>query len=321
MSLAVLGIAVTGTGAIYQAIATKIDQYNYPPPGKLVQVNDHKLHILTMGENQPGPTVVLESGLGGPLTTWHWVQPEVAKFARVVSYDRAGLGWSEDSQNPINAQENAQQLYSLLQKAGIKGPYILVGHSAGGLYIRKFTKLYPNQVAGLVFVDSSHPEQIKRAPASGAKMQRDGFRQYHLAPFVAYFGILRLTGGGFGGMLAGYDLPPQTVAATQAVMNSVVHLHNQSEEAKNLETSMAQVGNTSLGDRPVIVLSAHPSEKSEMLTFWLSLHPELAKLSTKGSHRLVEGADHFSILLNQNHAQNVISAIQEVVNQVRANQP
>jgi hypothetical protein len=69
MSLAALGIAVTGTGAIYQAIATKIDQYNYPPPGKLVQVNNHKLHILTMGENQPGPTVVLESGLGGPLTT------------------------------------------------------------------------------------------------------------------------------------------------------------------------------------------------------------------------------------------------------------
>ncbi len=153
-------VALAVVGAIYQAFGTQIYRRIYPPPGELVDVGGHSLHINCVGEGSP--TVILESGSGATSVDWANIQPEVANTTRVCAYDRAGSGWSEPGPGPGDPQQIAGELHTLLGNARIDGPYVLVGHSFGGLYIRMYADLYPNEVEGMVLVDSSHPEQSKR---------------------------------------------------------------------------------------------------------------------------------------------------------------
>ena len=158
LALILLGVVM---GLSYQAIATQIDKRNYPAPGEMVEVDGQLLHVQSMGEAREGPTVVLEGGFGGGVIQWPWVQPEVAEFAPVVSYDRAGLGWSEGGEY-TNARSAAEQLHTALGEAGIEGPYVLAGHSFGGVLNRMYAQMYPEEVVGMVLLDSSHPEQTGR---------------------------------------------------------------------------------------------------------------------------------------------------------------
>src|SRR5918998_6014843 len=137
-------LALAVIGAIYQAIATEIDQRTYTPPGKLVDVGDHSLHINCVG--QGSPTVILEAANGGMSAHWTRVQQEVAQTTRVCAYDRAGLGWSEPGPEPRDAKQISSELHPLpANAAGTEGPYVLVGHSYGGLYARMFAAQYPEQ--------------------------------------------------------------------------------------------------------------------------------------------------------------------------------
>jgi pimeloyl-ACP methyl ester carboxylesterase len=157
-------------GAIYQAIGTEIYRRIYPPPGELVDVGGHSLHINCVGEGSP--TVILEAGSGATSVDWANIQPEVANTTRVCAYDRAGSGWSEPGPEPGDPQQIAGELHTLLGNAGIDGPYVLVGHSFGGLYVLMYDDLYPNEVEGMVLVDSSHPEQSTRTAESQAAYEQ-----------------------------------------------------------------------------------------------------------------------------------------------------
>ncbi len=167
-------VALAVIGAIYQAFATEIYRRLYPPPGELVDVGGHSLHINCVGEGSP--TVILESGSGATSVDWANIQPEVANTTRVCAYDRAGSGWSEPGPGPGDPQQIAGELHTLLGNAGIDGPYVLVGHSFGGLYVRMYADLYPNEVEGMVLVDSSHPEQSKRSAEAQAASSAEEFR-------------------------------------------------------------------------------------------------------------------------------------------------
>src|SRR5215216_1386709 len=156
--VALLVLAVVG--AIYQAIATELDERAYPPPCEMVDVGDHSLHINCVG--QGSPTVILEAANLGMSAHWVRVQRQVAETTRVCAYDRAGMGWSESGPEPRDARQISGELHTLLSKAGIEGPYVLVGHSYGGLYARMYAARYSEEVAGVVLVDSSHPEQFTR---------------------------------------------------------------------------------------------------------------------------------------------------------------
>src|SRR5918993_2783805 len=160
--VALLVLAVVGV--IYQAIATELDERAYPPPGKLVDVGGHSLHINCVG--QGGPTVILEAANGGTSAHWTRVQQEVARATRVCAYDRAGLGWSEPGPEPRDAKQVSSELHTLLKGANIEGPYVLVGHSFGGLYVRTYAARYPDEVAGVVLVDSSSPKQVSHQPVT-----------------------------------------------------------------------------------------------------------------------------------------------------------
>ena len=162
MIVGLLALAVIG--AVYQAIATEIDQRTYPPPGELVNVGNHSLHINCVGEGSP--TVILEAANGGMSAHWAQVQQQVAQTTRVCAYDRAGLGWSEPGPEPRDARQISSELHTLLKSAAdAAGPYVLVGHSYGGLYARMYAARYSDETAGVVLVDSSHPEAAGCRPS------------------------------------------------------------------------------------------------------------------------------------------------------------
>jgi pimeloyl-ACP methyl ester carboxylesterase len=141
-----------------QYILTKIEDIRYPAPGKMVDIGGYSLHLYDTGSG-PGPTIVLDMGLGGNMLYWSLVQPEIAKFARVVSYDRAGIGWSDKSPLPRTNENIAEELHILLHAANIPGPYILVGHSYAGIIARVYTNKYNKEVAGVILVDASNENQ------------------------------------------------------------------------------------------------------------------------------------------------------------------
>ena len=160
IGIGILIAILLATGIIYEFFASLQAKNKYKiPTGELVDIGGHQLHIIKTGERQPNqPAVVLETSVGANTLDWQKVQPLVAEFAQVVSYDRAGNGWSEKS-NTLRTPDNIiSDLHTLLAKADIAPPYVLVGHRYGGMFIRKFQEQYPDEVVGLVLVDSSHPD-------------------------------------------------------------------------------------------------------------------------------------------------------------------
>lgn len=130
------------------------------PPGRLIDVGSHRLHIYCVG--QGSPTVILDAGLGRGVSTWHFVQHEGAKFTHVCAYDRAGVGWSDTGPLPRNSQRIVNELHTLLINAGVKGPYVLVGESFAGYNVRLYASQYPEDVVGLILVDATHVDHKTR---------------------------------------------------------------------------------------------------------------------------------------------------------------
>jgi pimeloyl-ACP methyl ester carboxylesterase len=151
LALAMLLVALPILGFGYETIAAAVDARRFPPPGKLVTVDGHRMHINCTGEG--GPTVVMDAGLGGWSLDWSTVQPDIAQFTRVCSYDRAGFGWSEPDAAPGDAQHAVDSLHTLLANSGETGPFVLVGHSNGGLRALLYAHAYPQEIAGVVLVD------------------------------------------------------------------------------------------------------------------------------------------------------------------------
>jgi pimeloyl-ACP methyl ester carboxylesterase len=160
---AAAAVAACGlASAAYQAIAEARDRRRHPPPGRLVDVGGYRLHITCEGEGSPA--VIICPALGATTSAWREVQRQVARETTVCVYDRAGLGYSDSPKDHRTVTRMAAELHTLLHNAGIRPPYVLAGHSLGGLAARVFTRLYPDEVAGLALIDSSHPEQPKRLP-------------------------------------------------------------------------------------------------------------------------------------------------------------
>ena len=204
-------VGLVGVGLLYQTVATAIDRQRFAPDGFLVDVGGYEMLIHCTGSGSP--TVVLEAGAGAPSSIWAWVQPAVAQQTRVCSYDRAGLGWSDTGTQPRDATSVAQELHTLLLRAGETGPFVLAGHSLGGQYALMFAELYAEDTAGLVLIDAQHPDTLFRTPAAqdAARQQQ---RQVTMLVVLSRLGIVRL-----------FDMAPadeRLPAASQAAMNLAV---------------------------------------------------------------------------------------------------
>ena len=307
--IGIFGLAAVGT--LYQTISIKLDQRAYPPPGELIDVGGYKIHLYCAGANANGsPTVILETGLGSTSSAWARVQPEIAKATRTCVYDRAGIGWSDPSAEPRDAQHIAQELHTLLQNANIPGPYVLVGWSYGGLYVREFAGQYGNEVSGLVLLDSSHPDQWTSTPEGQAQFETNA-KIYSVAPILARLGVIRV----IGLTQPSSSLPTPYDEALKASFAATKDWDAQSAEFLASLATAAQVRQyKSFDNTPLFVLTATehgtPADQEQQ---WQGWQTELASLSTNSIHQIVEGADHASFWRDPETAKVSVAAILKVV--------
>jgi len=178
-------------GVAYQVISVKRERAEYPVPERLVDIGGYRLHLYCLGHGSPA--VILDSGLGDSYYSWRKVQRQMAEFTQVCSYDRAGYGYSDHSPLPRRSQVFAEELNKLLVNAYIPPPYVLVGHSLGGANIRLYASSHLSSVAGMVLVDSVHPDQWNRLPPAIWKIQQEQGREAKKFTWEVLFGIPRLT--------------------------------------------------------------------------------------------------------------------------------
>jgi pimeloyl-ACP methyl ester carboxylesterase len=300
MMLLIIGLSLVGY--IYEPIAEAADAKAYPPPGQMVDVGGYRLHINCTGEGSP--TVVIESGWGDTSASWGWVQPEVAKTTRVCSYDRAGMGWSEASPEPRTAREFAKELHTLLVNANEPGPYVLVGHSMGGYTVRVYAQDYPEEVAGVVFIDPQNlslSEEVtpKPAPKPG---------QTSLPALMARIGLARVLAGPLGsiqnlpaGDKQAYTAYAVTSRTAQALTDEFIGMSEGGAQARSV---------TTLGALPLIVLSRGKDMDADSA----ASQARYLKLSTDSQHLIAEQSGH-RIMIDQPEA--AIAAILKMVEQLR----
>lgn len=299
-------------GLIYQTASTQADQRNFPPPGNLIDVGGFKMHLSCIGEGSP--TVILETLSGGTSSYWGWVQPEVAQTTRVCVYDRAGRGWSEPDPEPISLARTVRNLHTLLTNAHIDGPYILVGHSIGGIYVRQYAADYPGEVVGMILVDAAHPEQFDRFPEM-VEENESYLQMSAVFPLLARVGLPRLYFAS-GGEFDFGDLTEPQKSELKALWSSPDYFASQRAEVLVGPAILAD-GRTlgGVGNLPLIVLTQDHAADS-----WETLQNELAHLSSNTLHRIVEGSTHVSLAFNQKHAHEVSLAILQVWDTAQSNE-
>jgi pimeloyl-ACP methyl ester carboxylesterase len=297
IAFALLGLLVllALAGASYQTVATSVDAHRLPEPGRLVDIGGFRLQLNCTGKGSP--TVILESGLGDVLIQWERVQPEIAKFSRVCSYDRAGYGGSDSGPIPRTSAQIAEDLHTLLQKAGEKPPYLLVGHSFGGYNVRVFNGRYPDSVAGIMLVDSTQEDQYELLPkawnAIGAAMLERYQSQARWAPVFINLGVARLM------------LRLRGIQGSHLILQSK-YLKTRASELEAIQISAEQAraaGNIS--EKPLVVLTAGKNSdpvlrsglserdlEDYQRTWVYDLQMRLARLSKRGKRILVPDAGH-----------------------------
>jgi pimeloyl-ACP methyl ester carboxylesterase len=311
-------VIVLVSAAVFERHATADAWRRFPPQGKMVDVGGHRLHAVCTGRGTP--TVVLEAGLWGSSADWSLVQPEVARLTRVCSYDRAGMGYSDPGPQPRGVGDVVKDLHALLRGLGARGPYVLVGHSLGGLYVRLHAAAHPHETAGLVLVDSGHEDQFDRIPEIRDlfRRQADSLRSdARLAPF----GLLRARQAWHEGSLALYRL--SSLDESPAVRFGIRLRPPALREAHREMTSNDALGHelrrtrASL-DVPLVVLThgsdplpgVPPLRMAAIESTWRELQRDLLTLSPQGVQRIAETSGHY---IQNQQPELVVGAIRGVV--------
>jgi pimeloyl-ACP methyl ester carboxylesterase len=326
IGLGIVGLLVLAAvvGGIYELTSRRRAAREFPPPGKLVDIGGRRIHLDCRGSG--APTVVFEAGLdmGGSLS-WAGVHDSISKTTRACAYSRAGIMWSDPRNGPQSAKTIADDLHATLSTAGEHPPYVLVGHSIGGPYITTYTKYYGPEVAGLVFVDASHPDQVERQKAFTSRDMASSPRIYKLAAALAPLGLVRIASG------SPHGTPNESIAVVRAKSAYLpTSLSAMLKESDALEQSLAEAGTfRTLGDRPLFVLTGTaPLTKEDLAMMkltpekgrlyqdaWKDMQAEEASWSSRGQHELVTDASHY---VQFDRPDVVARAIRSVVDSVRA---
>jgi pimeloyl-ACP methyl ester carboxylesterase len=327
--IAVAVALLLGVGAIWEQVERQHAVRDFPAPGRLVDIGGRRIQIDCRGTGSPA--VVFESGLdiNGSLS-WTKVQDEVAKFTRACAYSRAGIIWSDDKDGPHDGVGVARDLHATLAAANEKGAFVLVGHSLGGLYITIYTKLYGDEVAGLVYVDASHPDQQKRMEAALGRLPGSSamVAVTRVALRLRWTGVVRLEALLLLGGHTPLNVPSETVKistvfASKSAAAAIAEMDSRQSTAAEAGTFR------NLGARPVAVLTHNESltdavlkrqgmsklEGEKLNSLWLDLQNDIASWSSRSTHRVLNDAGH---LVQFDRPDAVMTAIREVVDGVRS---
>jgi len=317
--LALAGVACS----IYQVVASAADRRNYPPPGILVDVGGRRLHLWCAGSGSP--MVVLESGLGGFSYDWSYIREDITGFTRVCAYDRAGFGWSDPVEHPLSSVEVAEDLHELLTRAGEAGPYVIVGHSYGGILVRSFARLYPDEVVGIILVDSAHENHGVRLNFLEPLLETQQ-SQLKTCTLLSSLGLMRLL------KVHHSTIPEDVPISAEAKATWLARLYQNTfcgAMLREIQAYQSDIWQTtppaSLGDIPLVVLTRGrailldelpSSEKftqeavDEVNRISLEMQDELAGLSTNCAHRIVSNSGHY---IHWDQPAVVLETIQEIV--------
>jgi len=323
--LILLGVVL---GVVYQSLGTRRDRRAYPPPGRLVDLGTHRLHLLEAGSG--GPTILLEAGLMSTVLSWSDLQRTLSGSFRVVSYDRAGMGWSDLGPMPRTADRIVDELHTLLERAAIPPPYVLVGHSFGGLTMPHFAARFPGEVTGIVLVDPVAPAEWNPPSTHDLKLSRIGARVCRRAAFLARFGVIRfvafLLTTGVKNLAAhlvrlisrGSPAESGTVSSPwfsalpekERAMATVFWVQPKfaltiASQLENLPASAARIAQfANFSDKPVVILSARTAPEHRRRE-----HAAIAARLPQGEHVLAGDSNHW---IMQEQPELVIRAIEKV---------
>jgi pimeloyl-ACP methyl ester carboxylesterase len=306
-------LALCAVGGGWQTVSEATETNPYLASGRLIEVGGHRMHLDCAGSGSP--TVVLQPGAGGTSASMGWVAPAVASQTRVCVYDRVGRGGSEPADGPQDGARVATDLHTLLHRAGIPGPYVLAGHSFGGLYVRIFAARYPNEVAGLVLIDStSSQEPAKSVVASaGDEDSYDGVGRFAtLVSLSARVGVARLYGD-----LVGSTLPARSDELLRYDTAQASSVRSVAEEYLRGGGSHEAASLRDFGDKPLFVLTAGVGSDES----WITTQKKTTTLSTNSAHEVVDGANHQGLEDEKQYAAHITQAVLDVVTSVQNGEP
>jgi pimeloyl-ACP methyl ester carboxylesterase len=304
-------LAIGSVGGMYETAVRAHDQHVYAAPGTLYDVEGHRLHLNCTGSGSP--TVVLENGLGSTSANWDRVTAELGRTTRVCAYDRAGQGWSDDVGAPQDGLAIAADLHNLLARAGEPGPYLLVGHSAGGTYVMTYAAQYPDEVAGMVLLDSMSPYEFTDLPgfATEQSMMRRGLG---VLPSLARLGVTQVLPTS-----AWSSLPEPAASQVQAFASSPRGMRNMRDEQSTYPKVFEQAkALTSLDGKPLVVVTA--TESIDKHEEWTDLQDRLAALSSNSQHRVAD-ATHQGLIEAEESYKSSVQAIVDAIHSVRTREP
>ena len=300
-------LALLAVGGALETVIESTDDGASLTGGKLIAVDGHRMYIECTGSG--GPTVILEGGLGQGSAYFARIAPLVASTTRVCAYDRAGRGRSDAVSTPQDGVALAHDLHALLLASGTPGPYVLAGHSAGGLYVRVFAAIYPDEVAGVVLLDAQSPRATP-APTTGQSAQNPISTIAGMLPALARVGVARLLlSAGSNDLPAEFEAPRHAREVTVKGVSSFV---TEFIELSHIQDAVAVLPD--LGDRPLVVVTA----MGEALDGWLDQQDRLATLSTNVSHRVFPDLTHVALIESATGAIAASDAIVAVVSSVRS---
>jgi pimeloyl-ACP methyl ester carboxylesterase len=314
------------SGIIYQYIATKYSKFKYPPRGKMIDLGGYRLHMVEQGEKWKGPVVIIDAGIASNSLDWSLVQPEIAKFAHVITYDRAGYGDSDRSPLLRNSENMMKELHVMLQNANIPAPYILVGHSLGGLNVRLFNHLYPQEVAGIILVDAAHEEQLEK---TSKYLPLPSVLSFWIAKIALYLGVLhipKIKKIFFSDKFEKFSPEIQRIYFAKKII------------AKNIDTTFEELFlipkdcnqlkkySDTIIDKPLIVISAGKGlecknqfkceeEFNEMNAVLRALQADLVKKSSNSKQIIAEQSGH---VIGYDQPEIIIDTVREMVGELRS---
>ncbi len=296
LGLSGLIVATALIGAAYQWLATRQALAATPPPGHLVDIGGYRLHLWCIGNG--APAVILDTGLGGSTADWGFVQPEVARFTRVCSYDRAGMGYSDPGPSPRTARRISNELAELLARSGNAGPVVLVGASIAGFNVRVFGSDHPDRTAGLVLVDASHEDEAHEAP-----------RMAQFVPLLSTIGVFRLLGVSFGQRVE--TLAPSVRPFARATGFRAAGYQTAADELRHIRESISEVRRSRRKlTIPVLVVTGGRGADEN----WRRLQRDHASLSDRGCLIVAKESGHV-VALDQ--PEIIVDAIRTVVERAR----